>query len=130
MPPTHVSCPFEGCNRLFPNQRGVNAHIGRKHKTRFDPHNITNIHYDLLPQATYNDQMMTDDDQNYGDYNDNITYQEPFELLQNPQDNDDPTPESHRYAPFTHEQWWLLNWMHTALVSQSQQNKFYKVMNT
>lgn len=34
---------------------------------------------------------------------------------------------SEAIAPFNHQQYWLLNWMSRALVSQTMQSKFYKV---
>jgi hypothetical protein len=121
MPIQRVPCPFDNCDRLFANQRGVNAHVGRKHKARFVPYDI---HYDAPPEDTFDirtehiDQEPDNQDQYFYDQEEQINEQNP--IIQN-------IPEAQRYYPFTHEQWWILNWMHNALVSQAQQNKFYKV---
>lgn len=136
MPAIRVPCSFDGCNRHFSNQRGLNAHIGRKHKVQFNPHthHIHNANYDLESQPLYESHPQYEHQDEYiqEEYIQEEYIQEDFTYDQEPTVNipEADIPESQRYHPFTHQQYWLLNWMHNALVSQSQQNRFYKVNYT
>jgi hypothetical protein len=123
MPATRIPCPFDGCIRYFTNQRGINAHVGRKHKAIFNPYQ-PNTNNDLQPHHHLNHEEYINQElfeEIHHDYNENPIPTPPPEIL-------DDIPEAERYRPFTHEQYWILNWMHNALVSQSQQNRFYKVI--
>lgn len=115
MPPSRVHCPFPNCDRIFNNARGLNAHAGRKHK-RYSPEPIP-----------YNDDFL-DIEQYHYDGNDDLNPSIVEECRE--EMNQTEISLSNRYAPFTHEQWWILNWMNESLVSQTKQTKFYKVNHT
>jgi hypothetical protein len=101
-----IPCTFPNCYRTFTSHRGLSTHAGRVHKSVPLHHTPTNNNSEL------NEEIACD--------------HEPLDQYPNVDDIQERSLDE-KYEPFTHEQWWLLDFMSRALVSQTLQTKFYKV---
>lgn len=118
-----LPCSFPQCSYKGSSPRALASHAGRTHK-RVEPHHQAFVQQSFLTPQANNLHVSSDiDNQNNANETFNDTTPTQGELT----NGEGEVVENLRidYAPFTHAQWWILDWMMKALVSQTMQTKFY-----
>jgi hypothetical protein len=117
-----IRCPIPHCNATFKTKRGINSHVRQAHKRKIV---LT------TPQIDHQFGAPENSNEEYIEFGNNIAGSQNDENNQNDaniqiDDISEPFSDLGAYFPFNHQQWWLLDWMAKAQVSQTNQTRFYK----